>query len=208
MSKKRGRGAMTVRGRGSYVGDVRRRSDWVVGGTFINAAGVAVSGPTYGALSSYSIGPSFAYAHQVVGLTPVAGALNAPPSIGQVAVEEIQGSFFLSNPTIAGVYIIGVGIYISKYNTITGTWDMRFPSGTAAEGQRDDWLYLKPLVVQMPLAATYTGPIMLEIPLHLPRRVVIGGGEALHVGIDCSSAPLASSITVNPYFRGRISVIA
>jgi len=30
MSKKRGRGAMTVRGRGSYVGDVRRRSDWVV----------------------------------------------------------------------------------------------------------------------------------------------------------------------------------
>jgi len=184
---------------------MQARRDHIIAGDYINNAGaqVATNGWNGGPIV---IAPAAQVAYQAIVIPAAATAINAPPSVGQCEVDQVEGSLYLLTPTAAGVYFVGVGIYISKYDARTATWGIRFPSTSAADAARDDWLMVKGLVLTLPLPANVTDPMVIELKLALPHPVILCGGEALHVCVDNASSS-AGSISVVPYIRTRISSI-
>jgi len=184
-------------------GDIMARRDLIVGGGFVNNSGVQVASSTW-AGSPVGLTPAGQIAWQAVVLPQAVTAINAPPSVGECVVQDIEGSMFLSNPTAPGIYYVGVGIYISKFDSRTGTWNLRSIVNTTTDAARDDWLMLRALVMTLPLTTGVTDSMELEIRLALIHPIVLGGGEALHVAIDSSSLS-PGNLNVAPFFRTRIS---
>lgn len=129
--------------------------------------------------------------------------MNAPPGVGELQVDEIQGSLFVTTPSQTGVYFFGVGIYIAKY--ALGQWDLMIPT-SAPQGGNDFFLYQRVMTGYLPAMSSWIAPTILEVPLKLPGPVVLGGGEALHVTIS-NDGTSAGSFNVNAYFKSRISRI-
>jgi hypothetical protein len=183
--------------------DLMSRRDLIVGGGYVNASGAQVANSTWNG-AALAIAPGGQIAYQAVVLPQAVTAINAPPGIGECKVDAIEGSIFLTTPTVAGIYYIGFGIYISKFDTRTGTWGLRYISVNSSDAARDDWLAIRAVVATLPLPAAVTDPMMIELKIQLPHPVILGGGEALHVAVDNNSSSVGS-ITANPYFRTRIA---
>jgi len=183
--------------------DMQARKDTIIAGGYVSNAGVQVATTGWNG-AGVIMAPGAGISYQAVVIPAAATAINAPPSVGQCEVDNVEGSLFLQSPTVAGIYVIGCGIYISKYDTRTGTWGVRSSTNAASDAARDDWLMLKAFTVTLPLPAAVTDPMVLEIKLGLPHPILLGGGEALHVGIENNSGSVGS-ITVSPYFRSRVS---
>jgi len=190
------------RGRFSYM-DLQARHDCIIAGGYINNSGVQTAAVGWSP-TSLVLAAGTQCAFQAVVIPAAATAINAPPSVGQCEVDQIEGSFFLSTPTAAGLYYFGVGIYISKYDQRTGTWGIRYPSNVGADAARDDWLLLKAFVATLPLPASVTDPMVIELKLALPHPVLLGGGESLHCCVDNNTSS-AGSISVASFFRAHIS---
>jgi hypothetical protein len=183
--------------------DLMSRRDLIVGGGYVNNSGSQLSNPSWNS-GAITLAPGVQAAFQAVVIPQAVTAANAPPSIGECVIQDVEGSLYITNPTSTGVYFIGFGIYISKFDTRTGTWGIRYPSSTGSDAARDDWLALRVIVATLPLPATVTDPMMLELRLALPHPVVLGGGEALHVCVDNNSSS-SGSINVYAFFRTRIA---
>jgi len=190
------------------LGDIRRRSDWVSGGGVIfNSAPTVISAVSSWGGTSGALATTASATWQAVTLPTAATAANAPPGVGELEVDEVMGSIFVPFATVAGVYIIGVGIYVSKYDSNRGSWDTRaIANSTGPDATRDDWLFLRVMVVIFPGVSTVI-PSGIEVPLAIGRPVVIGGGEAIHVTVDNLTAAVAGVISPIAYFRTRISNI-
>jgi len=184
-------------------GDLMARRDLIVGGAYINNSGAQTATNTWNG-AAIVLAPGSQAAYQAVVLPQAVTAANAPPSIGECRILAVEGSIFLTTPTVAGIYYIGFGIYISKYDTRTGTWGVRYASVNSSDASRDDWLALRAVVATLPLPAAVTDPMMIELNVELPHPVILGGGESLHVMVD-NNASSVGSISLNSYFRTRIA---
>jgi len=183
--------------------DIMARRDLVVAGGYVNNAGAQVAVNSWNG-APVVLAPGNQMAFQGVVVPQAVTAINAPPSVGECKIVDVEGSVFLTTPTVQGLYYLGFGIYISKYDSRTGTWGVRYPSNLAADAARDDWLALRVVVVTLPLPADVKDPMMIEFKLGLPHPVLLGGGEALHVAID-NNAGSVGSVSAVPYFRTRIA---
>jgi len=192
------------RGSGQMM-DVRARTDWQLGGGIVTAAApTPVASPSWG--SGFLVPAAGTTNIQAAILPEAVTAVNSPPSIGELQVDEIQGSIFFTFVT-SGLYAIGVGIFISKFNTSVGAWVLRSPS-VASEASDDDWLFLRMLIITVPTTVNdYTS---VEVPIGLPHPIILGRGEALHVAVDNGAGftTSAGQIACAPYFRSRISNVA
>jgi len=203
----RGNGNRGNGGVGNYgSGDVRRRRTWNIGGTAVTTAGNPAAQNSWGGEIALATGATYAF--QAVTLQPAPNAESAPPLVGEVVAEQIQGSIFFSSPNIAGRYYLGIGIFISKFNSISGVWEFRDPS-TPTDAAEDDWLFLRMLVINVPLNSAETVQSMIEVPLAIPRPVVVGKGMALQVQL-CSDAESVAEgqIVATSYFRTLLSQVA
>jgi len=198
-------GRQPGRGRMGALGsmDLVARRDLIVSGGYVNNAGAQVATNGWNGAAIVLAGGSQA-AYQAIVIPQAVTAINAPPSIGECQVDAIEGSLFLTTPSAAGIYYIGFGIYVSKFDTRTGTWAVRYPSNSAADAARDDWVALRAMVMTLPLAAGISDPMILELKLVLPHPIILGGGEALHVCVDNNGSSVGN-ISVTPYFRTRIA---
>jgi hypothetical protein len=208
MARNRNRARRAPRRRGGRSGgfgsnDLMSRRDLIVGGGYVNNAGAQVANSTWDS-NGVVLAPGSQMAYQAVVLPQAVTAANAPPSIGECMVQDVEGSLFLTAPTVIGVYFIGFGIYISKFDTRTGTWGIRNPSNSGSDAARDDWLALRAIVTTLPTQPAITDPMMLELRLALPHPITLGGGEALHVCVDNNTSS-AGSFNVYAYFRTRIA---
>jgi hypothetical protein len=179
------------------------RRDLIVGGGYVNNSGAQVAASSWNG-NAITLATNTQAAYQAVVIPQAVTAANAPPSIGECMIQDVEGSLYLTAPTPAGVYYIGFGIYISKFDSRTGTWGIRYPSTVGSDAARDDWLALRVIVATLPAATGVTDPMMLELRLALPHPVILGGGEALHVCVD-NNGSSAGSINVVAYFRTRIA---
>jgi len=206
--RNRGRRRVGVasRGRGGIrfgSQDLAARKDTIIAGGYVNNGGAQTPGSGWnGAQLPLPAGSQVAY--QAIVIPQAVTAVNAPPSIGECEVDQIEGSLYLSSPGSAGIYQLGVGIYISKFDTRTGTWAIRYPSNSSSDAARDDWLMLKAMTVALPLTAGVTDPMLLEFKLMLPHPIILGGGEALHVCVD-NNTNSPATINVQAFFRTRVS---
>jgi hypothetical protein len=182
--------------------DINSRRDLIVAGGTVNNAGAQVAANSWNG-SSITLAPGQQTSYQAIVLPQAVTAANAPPSIGECQVDDIEGSLFIKGNTTQGLHYIGFGIYISKFDTRTGTWGVRFPSNLAADAARDDWVMLRVVTVTLPLPANVTDPMILELKLGLPHPVVLAGGEALHVVVDNNGSSVGA-FDVNAFFRTRI----
>jgi hypothetical protein len=116
-----------------------------------------------------------------------------------------MGSIFVTGP--ATQYLMGftIGIYVAKYNSVAGTWEVRDPT-SAAEAGRDDWLFLRSVMFQNPATGGTLVPEIEVCPM-LPHPVVLGGGECLAVVIGPDPGNAAAIIT-STYLRARVSQVA
>jgi len=183
--------------------DLQNRRDLIVSGGSVNNAGAQVAGSSWNG-SAKTLAPGNQLAWQAIVLPQAVTAINAPPSTGQCKVLSVEGSFYISTPTVSGKYYIGMGIYISKFDSRTGTWGVRYPSNASSDAARDDWLALRVVVVTLPLPSVITDPMMVELHLDLPHPISLGGGEALHVCVDNNGSSVGS-FDVDTFFRTRIS---
>jgi hypothetical protein len=196
-------------GRQQSMGDVRRRSDWVTGGgTILSASPTTINAMSSWGGTSGNLPTTAACTWQAVTLPTAATAQNSPPGIGEVVVNEVMGSIFIPFATVAGVYCIGVGIYVSKYDSYRGSWDTRaLANSTGPDASRDDFLMLRVITAIFPGVATVI-PSGIEIPLAIGAPIVLGGGEALHVTVDVLTSAVAGNVAALAFFRSRISNIA
>jgi len=108
------------------------------------------------------------------------------------------------------LYILGVGIYISKYNTLTSTWEVATPS-LAADAARDDWHFLRCLTFTQPVNAQDTTFQFMEVPVGLKHPVVLGHGEALVAMADVNSNTIntagGGAIYIQGGLKARISAV-
>jgi hypothetical protein len=139
---------------------------------------------------------------QLVAIPTFVPSLSAPPTVGELTIEAVHGSVFITAPT-AGVICRGcVCLYVGKENQIGGSWDTRQPS-SPSDAARDDYLFLQPFTFATPTSAAATGAVYYEVKLSIQRRITIGGGEALHLGVDNIDPTNALPATV--WARTRIS---
>jgi len=192
-------------GRGLGRMDLQQRRDLIVSGGYVNNSGVQV-GTSGWEGNPVALNAGVQVAFQAICIPQAVTALNAAPGVGECRVVAVEGSLFVTSPSVAGLYILGFGIYISKFDTRTGTWGIRFPSKDS-DAARDDWLFLRGVVTTLPVPASVTDPMMIECALSLPHPVILGGGESLHVAIDNNGAS-AGNLSVIPYFRTRIADVA
>jgi hypothetical protein len=183
--------------------DLMSRRDLIVGGGYVNNSGAQVATSSWNG-NAITLATNTQAAYQAVVIPQAVTAANAPPSIGECMIQDVEGSLYLTNPTVTGVYYIGFGIYISKFDSRTGTWGIRYPSTVGSDAARDDWLALRVIVATLPVPGAVTDPMMLELRLALPHPVILGGGEALHVCVD-NNGSSSGSINVLAYFRTRIA---
>jgi len=183
--------------------DLQNRRDLIVFGGAVNNAGTQVAGNGWNG-ASMTLAPGAQIAYQAICIPQAVTAMNAPPSVGECEVVSLEGSIFVTTPTAQGLYYLGFGVYISKFDTRTGTWGVRYPSNLNADAARDDWLMLRALVATLPLPTAVTDPMLMELCLSLPHPVILGGGEALHVCVD-NNAGSVGSVNVVPYFRTRVA---
>lgn len=183
--------------------DLMARRDLIVAGGIVNNSGAQGSYQSWNS-SSVTLAPGAQAAVQAVVLPQAVTAANAPPSIGECQVLDVEGSLYVVRNTVIGVYFIGFGIYISKFDSRTGTWGVRNPSNVGGDAARDDWLALRVVVVTLPAPSSVTDPMLVELKLGLPHPIVLAGGEALHVCIDNNSSSVGS-FDFYSFFRTRIS---
>jgi hypothetical protein len=193
------------RRRGSALGsnDLMSRRDMIVPGGYVNNSGAQTAAQGWNG-TAVVLTPGSQLAWQAIVIPTAITANNAPPSIGECQIDFVDASVFLTTPTVAGIYFFGMGIYISKYDTRTGTWGVRNPTNTGADAGRDDWLQLKVMVATLPLPAAVTDPMMLELKFVLPHPVILGGGEALHLCVDNNTSSVGS-ISTYAFIRSRIA---
>jgi len=205
-------------GRGRQVwGDGRRRHDWIVGGTSCDNSGAPGTTASWGGSITLASGQAVTLQLGSIPIAPAAPT-SAPPPVGEMEIQAVSGSLFFTNlnPTPA-VYTFGIGIYIAKYNVVSGKWDIRQPQQTA-EACRDDYEFLRVVQVTLPglvstIPATQTfPPIMVEVPVGLTNPVILGGGEALHLSVDCLGATINTVGTqsgyMTPFVRALVRSIA
>lgn len=194
-------------GNGGGSGDVIPRMDWVVGGGQVIPGAATINNPSFNG-SAQSLTAGSAYAHQLVVVPIPVPALNQTPTIGEMKVRGVVGSVFFDSATTAGVYNIGVGMYIAKLNSNTGVWDMRSIFGASfADATRDDWLFLRVMRLVSPANTTFTLPSCFEIPVAISRSIVLGGGEALHLQIE-NAAGSTGQLSSQAFVRSCISGVA
>jgi len=172
----------------------------IVSGGYVNQAGVQAAIGSWG--STLMLAASGGVNYQAIVIPAAVTAANAPPAIGQCQVDDVEGSLFLTEPSVLGVYLIGFGIYISKFDKASGTWSTKDPTN-ATEAAGDDWIVLRAVRVSLPTQGVVTDSMLLEFRCNLPHPITLGGGEALHVCIY-SVAANPGSLNLTPYFRTRI----
>jgi hypothetical protein len=127
----------------------------------------------------------------------------SPPSIGEVIVNMVVGSIFFSSPSTAGVYVVGIGIYVSQYNTTATKWSVRTPT-LSTDAARDDYLYLRCIEIVLTASTSLTSEQVIEVAVGIPAPVQLGNGEALHLTIN-NDALSAGSLSMVPFVRSHIS---
>jgi len=191
---------------GVGISDVRARTDWQIGGGVVTpAAGAPVASSSWGGPITLAAGGIANI--QAVTIPEAVTSAASPPAIGEIQVDEVQGSVFFTLAA-SGFNCLGVGMFISKFNTNTGAWVIRAAS-VNTEAMDDDWLFLRMLIVTVP--TTNNEYVSIEVPLMLPHPIVLGRGEALHVAIDTGAGTGLTSagvIVCWPFLRSRVSNIS
>jgi len=126
------------------MGDVPSRGDWVVGGSGCNSGGTPVSANTWGGFPAPVANTTFTW--QSVTIQPLGLGVNAPPTVGEVLVDLIQGNICFLSAGAPSVVQVGVGIYVSKFTQLSSVWQLRDPLNPT-DANSDDYLYLRSMVV-------------------------------------------------------------
>jgi len=192
------------------MGPGGRVTNWIVGGTAVNSSGTVISSPptTWTPNSSgLVLAPGSGFNFQAVVIQPVPAS--GTPSIGRLKIDEVRGCLSFGGNTSSGTCFVGVAIYISDINATTSAWNVRNPT-VAADAARDDYLFLK--MIGLDLTAYAAGGqlenrIMAELELSISSPVLIGGGQALNVGVY-SAGSSQVSLQVNSAFRTRVGPVA
>jgi len=118
----------------------------------------------------------------------VEGDVHVVPKIdGAVAVQEVC-----------------FGIYISEQMSVTGKWEMQDPSAFS-DAMRDNWFWLhSQRFVSVGASAV---PPVISIPVSLPIRTRIGGGQALHLVMGSGQVG-STGFYVISYLRTRVRRVA
>jgi hypothetical protein len=198
-------GALAVRGgrrrrRGRGRVGYRTTGDWVTSSVSTDNTGTAATVSSWGgAITSIAAGSGLSLQLMSFPTTNVA----SPPSIGEVIVNMIVGSIFFSSPSAAGVYVVGIGIYVSQYNTTATKWAVRTPT-LSTDAARDDYLFLRCIEIVLTVSTTLTTEQVIEVAVGLPGPVQLGNGEALHLTVNNDTLS-AGSLSMVPFVRSHIS---
>jgi hypothetical protein len=122
----------------------------------------------------------------------------SPPGVAQVS--EIDASFDLTLPTIAGLYTVGLGMYLAQQaGTVFTSRDPLLP----ADMNREDWMYKTAFTLTTPLTPSIPWSRVLRIP---NRRVLVREGFALRLTLSVAG-PAGGALPFNAFLRSRISRI-
>jgi hypothetical protein len=194
-----------------------RVRDWIVGGSAINSSGGVIASPpttwTNGSGAAFNLinGGAFSYQAVVIQPAPASGT----PGIGRLRIDQIKGRLMFAKANGASVFtaggaMIAVGIYVSEVNQTTTNWHVRNPL-VPADVCRDDYLFLEAHFMDIPPLGNNLGSVtgfLPEINLSIDRPVVIGGGQALHVTVSCSSSDSDTYLLVMSAFRSKVGPVA
>jgi hypothetical protein len=203
-----GNGQSTMSRRGQQARrTIRGVRDWIVGSRTCSSTGAPVTGQTtWSPSTGLTLNLQNFVAAEVVP-TP----MSSTPIIGELRVDEIKGSIFVSNgDTVASAVDLAVGIYVADLNNTTTLYTVRNVANPT-EASRNDYLFLEGKRVFLPLAAGQT--IMQEairFDLHLSQPVVISGGQAVIVSVYqvAGDKEVQLVLNISAYFRTLIGPVA
>jgi hypothetical protein len=130
---------------------------------------------------------------------------NAPPSIGQCDIVGVDATIDITAVSAAGLYVVGIGLYVSNYTKATTQWDLRDPVDAGDAGDQD-FLHLVAHAFQAQLPAAETGPVSVQLRVMLPFPIRIGSGQALHVTLS-NGTNSAGTLSFVPFIRAKIAHI-
>jgi len=212
--------ARRVRGTRRLAGGARRRGsggggfvdsvapgNWQVGGFGLNADGSLFNTSSWGALLAPATNNITGLLLFTVPSTEPSGAANNMPGVftlnhllGDINIIPLQTS-----NTAPVNCVFSLGLYISTYNPTTNAWSVQNPA-TPTNAVRDDWLWLRTFAYQQPVTASDNSVFMSNIPINLPLRVRLGGGQALCLCLGDGTSIIDSSVSCRMVFHLRTHV--
>jgi len=198
MSKRRGRA-------GRSAGGSRGAPAWLVTASGTDDAGAEQASVNWGG-PAQTLAAATTVTFQPVVIPEAVTANNAPPSIGQCDIVGLDATIDITSVSAAGLYTVGVGLYVSNFSTKTAQWELREPTDAGDAGDQD-FLHLVCHAFAAQLAAAETGPVSIQLRAMLPFPIRIGAGQALHLTLD-NSANSPGIITFVPFIRAKISHVA
>jgi hypothetical protein len=165
-------------------GTARAAGDWVISSQGLSNSGALTTVAGWG--TKFVLTDALPQSILLVAL-PTAAAATGQPTIGHVTINQVHGKVVFCDGNTANPYSMVVAIYVAELNSSATAWSVRDPN-TAADANRDDYLYLDTMWASIPPSgATITTVASVEFRVSLPRPVQIGGGQGL-----CLTASLAT----------------
>jgi len=142
---------------------------------------------------------------------PTATGLTAPPQIGVVEISGVHGELMLDGWGLnyVGSAVINFGIFVSEYVNSLGKWSMLDPSN-AAECSRDEWLMLGSRAFVDDGSTFGQLSQELTIPIALPLRLRLGGGQQLVFVMSIKTLTVSDSgaVMATPNLRTFVRRVA
>jgi len=120
-----------------------------------------------------------------------------------VEVTEIDFAVDFFSPSVAGGYLIGVGLYKSQYTAASPPFQNAL---TPADAGRDNWYELWAKGMYWPLVNAWSIPYSLRHAFRKKGQVTIKDGEALQISITVTG-PALSAIGFTPWLRWKQRLI-
>jgi len=200
---------MVQRKRLGEIGVNHGLGDWVVSTTIIREDGTVLAGANAFGYNGIILIPGRSITVQLISVPLFTPVLNAPPPLQEYLVAAVKGSFdLIPVGDVPASVFVSYGIYISKYDTLAGNWELRFPVNSFQDAARDDWLCLDGAAFGVPAFPNVTDYFSCSFPVGLPHPVVITAGQALHAVFDVSANGVVVFLQILPFLRTLITHIA
>jgi hypothetical protein len=190
-------------------------TNYVVGGTSVDNTGGVIGGSsptgpsTWGtgtpsAAASFVLSSGANFAYQAYVIQPAVAS--STPTLGRAKIDEIHGNICVAGFVNPGRVSVSVCIYVSELNSNSGKWDVRDPM-TATDAARDDYFYLESQTMEVFSIGLASSFSLFRFDLRLANPLVIGGGQAVHVGVSYVNSA-GGACNICSAFRTRVGPIA